>query len=169
MKQNEQRTFKKEQQKTGGITMKNIFTKHIKNEKGLTLIELLAVIVILAIVALIAIPSIGNIIANSKSKAVLSDASQIISSAKIAIADGACGDASGATVTCDKAALDGLVEGVTLDANDKVVKSATDYTITYAGFSNLKDGKVKKAFDAVATGTGKTTITSKDLAKVMGN
>ena len=38
----------------------------LKNEKGLTLIELLAVIVILAIVAAIAVPAIGNIIENSR-------------------------------------------------------------------------------------------------------
>ena len=36
--------------------------KQLNNEKGLTLIELLAVIVILAIIAAIAVPAIGNII-----------------------------------------------------------------------------------------------------------
>lgn len=36
----------------------------VKNEKGLTLVELLAVIVILAIVAAIAIPAISNVIDN---------------------------------------------------------------------------------------------------------
>ena len=46
--------------------------KQLNNEKGLTLIELLAVIVILAIIAAIAVPAIGNIINNSKDKAVLS-------------------------------------------------------------------------------------------------
>ncbi|HWL13758.1 MAG TPA: prepilin-type N-terminal cleavage/methylation domain-containing protein, partial [Ureibacillus sp.] len=55
--------------------------KRIKNEKGLTLIELLAVIVILAIVAAIAVPAIGNIIENSKIKALKSDAANIISAA----------------------------------------------------------------------------------------
>ena len=57
--------------------------KRIKNEKGLTLIELLAVIVILAIVAAIAIPAIGNIIENSRIKAVKSDAATIISAANL--------------------------------------------------------------------------------------
>ena len=61
--------------------------KHLKNEKGLTLIELLAVIVILAIIAAIAIPAIGNIIDNQRIKAVKADAANIISAANIYYAD----------------------------------------------------------------------------------
>lgn len=57
--------------------------KLVKNQKGLTLIELLAVIVILAIVAAIAIPAIGNIIENSRVKAAKSDAANIMSAAAI--------------------------------------------------------------------------------------
>lgn len=57
--------------------------KRIKNEKGLTLIELLAVIVILAIVAAIAIPAIGNIIDSSRVKAAKADAANILSAANI--------------------------------------------------------------------------------------
>lgn len=57
--------------------------KHLKNQKGLTLIELLAVIVILAIIAAIAIPAIGNIIENSRYKAVKSDAINVINAANI--------------------------------------------------------------------------------------
>lgn len=43
--------------------------KLLNNQKGLTLIELLAVIVILGIIAAIAIPSIGGIVDNSKRNA----------------------------------------------------------------------------------------------------
>ena len=57
--------------------------KLVKNEKGLTLIELLAVIVILAIVAAIAVPAIGNIIENSRIKAVKADAINILNAANI--------------------------------------------------------------------------------------
>ena len=46
--------------------MKKFLQKRLKNEKGLTLVELLAVIVILGIIAAIAIPSIGNIIENTR-------------------------------------------------------------------------------------------------------
>ncbi|MGE7928412.1 prepilin-type N-terminal cleavage/methylation domain-containing protein [Lysinibacillus xylanilyticus] len=57
--------------------------KLLKNQKGLTLIELLAVIVILAIVAAIAIPAIGNIIENSRIKGMKADIANVISAANI--------------------------------------------------------------------------------------
>ena len=59
----------------------------MKNEKGLTLIELLAVIVILAIIAAIAIPAIGNIIENSRYNAVKSDAINVINAAQLYYVD----------------------------------------------------------------------------------
>jgi type IV pilus assembly protein PilA len=55
----------------------------LKNEKGLTLIELLAVIVILGIIAAIAIPSIGGIIKKSENDAKVAEGLQIISAAKM--------------------------------------------------------------------------------------
>ncbi|WP_336989548.1 prepilin-type N-terminal cleavage/methylation domain-containing protein [Bacillus infantis] len=54
----------------------------LKNEKGLTLIELLAVIVILGIIAAIAIPSIGGLINKTKNDAKVAEAVQIISASK---------------------------------------------------------------------------------------
>lgn len=54
-----------------------------KDQRGLTLVELLAVVVILAIVAAIAFVLIGNVIDNSRKDAHVSNAKQLISSAKI--------------------------------------------------------------------------------------
>lgn len=68
--------------------MFNTLKKRIKNEKGLSLVELLAVIVILAIVAAIAIPAIGNIIENSRVKALKADALTIANAAELYYTDG---------------------------------------------------------------------------------
>ncbi|MGG0738709.1 prepilin-type N-terminal cleavage/methylation domain-containing protein [Niallia taxi] len=65
--------------------MGQLLKKHIKNEKGLTLIELLAVIVILGIIAAIAIPSIANIIEKSRYDAIKADGIQVLNSAKLYI------------------------------------------------------------------------------------
>ncbi|WP_425265919.1 prepilin-type N-terminal cleavage/methylation domain-containing protein [Anoxybacillus pushchinoensis] len=61
----------------------NSYKRFIRNEKGLTLIELLAVIVILGIIAAIAIPSIGGIINKSKDDAKIAEGIQIINAAKL--------------------------------------------------------------------------------------
>ena len=57
----------------------------LRNEKGLTLIELLAVVVILGIIAAIAIPSIGNIISKSKDDAVIADGQMLMNAARLAL------------------------------------------------------------------------------------
>ncbi|WP_277584458.1 competence type IV pilus major pilin ComGC [Psychrobacillus antarcticus] len=69
--------------KSRGNNKMKKFTKLFKNEKGLTLIELLAVIVILAIVAAIAVPSISGVIDNSRYNAVKADATNILNAAQL--------------------------------------------------------------------------------------
>lgn len=74
---------KETKQKNGGFTMMKNIRKQLKNEKGLTLVELLAVIVILAIIAAIAVPAIGNIIKNSKYNAAKADALNVLNAAQM--------------------------------------------------------------------------------------
>lgn len=56
---------------------------HYRNEKGITLIELLAVIVILAIIAAIAVPAIGNMIENSKKDAIIANAMNMVEGTRL--------------------------------------------------------------------------------------
>jgi type IV pilus assembly protein PilA len=63
-----------------------------KDERGLTLVELLAVIVILAIVGAIAFVAIGNVIENSRQDAHISNAIQAISAAELGEAGGTLND-----------------------------------------------------------------------------
>ncbi|WP_070327703.1 prepilin-type N-terminal cleavage/methylation domain-containing protein [Exiguobacterium aurantiacum] len=57
--------------------------KQLKDERGLTLVELLVVVVILGIIAAIAVVAIGGIIENSRKDAMVSDAKQMVSAAKL--------------------------------------------------------------------------------------
>ena len=86
--------------------VKELLNKRTNNEKGLTLIELLAVIVILGIIAAIAVPAIGNIVNDSRDKAIVSDALNIIAGAKLAHIETKCG-----TAGCDATALAGYIDG----------------------------------------------------------
>ncbi|HLQ97227.1 MAG TPA: type II secretion system protein [Candidatus Dormibacteraeota bacterium] len=84
-----------------------------KDERGLTLVELLAVVVILAIVAAIAFVLVGNVIDNSKRDAHIANAQQIISAAKLAEASG--------DIEFSETAKDIFSDGNELDTLGKVV------------------------------------------------
>ncbi|MFA1641637.1 prepilin-type N-terminal cleavage/methylation domain-containing protein [Chryseomicrobium imtechense] len=88
--------------------MKKLLKKRL-NQKGLTLIELLAVIVILAIVAAIAIPAIGNVISNSRVGAIKGDAQTALSAANIYFTDN--GSANGSVVSLDQLLAADLLDG----------------------------------------------------------
>lgn len=146
--------------------MKAKFKKMMKNQKGMTLIELLAVIVIIAIIALIAIPAIGNIIQKSQDKAILSDASQMVSGAKIAISDGSCDEDDENNIVCDKDTLEDYVDEAELQDGDSVTKKSDGtYDLIYKKLTNIENENIKKDLGA----SDKGEVTYKKLISVMGN
>ncbi|MFJ7648344.1 prepilin-type N-terminal cleavage/methylation domain-containing protein [Lysinibacillus sp. NPDC097279] len=112
--------------------------KLLKNQKGLTLIELLAVIVILAIVAAIAIPAIGNIINNSRDKATVSEALNYISGAKLAKIDDVCGE-DNSPCTQNTTDIGKYIEGI--DGTFSIELEGNDWVITWSKFDKIKDTK----------------------------
>ncbi len=54
----------------------------VKNNKGVTLIELLIVIVVMGIIAAFSIPAVGTIISNTNKDAILNDAIQVEQAAR---------------------------------------------------------------------------------------
>ncbi len=58
-------------------------TQVLKNKKGVTLVELLAVIVIMGIIAAIAVPAIGGLIKNAEEKAVIGNLTSLTEAARM--------------------------------------------------------------------------------------
>ncbi|MCP1144179.1 type II secretion system protein [Lysinibacillus endophyticus] len=145
----------------GGKGMFKEMKKRVNNQKGLTLIELLAVVVILAIVAAIAVPAIGNIINNSRDKAILAEASNVLSAAKLAHIDNKCTTASG-TTTCNKAAITPYLDGVTLDDNDKAVLTDDIWEVTYKKLEKIVGDDYKSNITT-------NTVKEADLNTNLGN
>ncbi|GMB07464.1 prepilin-type N-terminal cleavage/methylation domain-containing protein [Thermolongibacillus altinsuensis] len=121
----------------------------IKNEKGLTLIELLAVIVILGIIAAIAIPSIGGIINKSKDDAKIAEGIQIINAAKLYMT---ANTPASFPATLTNTELDPYLDSV----KDK------NYTVTVDKDSNGKYTYTLENHEA-NTVLNKTSLTESDL------
>lgn len=141
-------------------------TKVLKNQKGLTLIELLAVIVILAIIAAIAIPAISNIIAKQKDKSILADTSTMLSGAKLAYANGECGAPASNVVTCGQTVIADYAEGGNIPASGVSAtynESTKVWEITNPNLANIKKLTV------TGLAANDNTLTEDELNTAMGN
>ncbi|WP_205758523.1 prepilin-type N-terminal cleavage/methylation domain-containing protein [Lysinibacillus sp. SGAir0095] len=138
--------------------------KRIKNEKGLTLIELLAVVVILAIIAAIAIPAIGNIISNSRAKAQVADAISVLDAANLYFTDNPT-DADNTATQAE------LTNGGYLENTGKItnvsVKKGTPNTITFTVSSPVTGALGNTFTDATLTQLSGATV-SKGVITING-
>lgn len=80
----------------------------MKNNKGVTLVELLIVIVVMGIIAAFAIPAVGTIIENTQKDSILADALAVENAAKLYCAASTCTDDQQLTWT----QLSPYVEGI---------------------------------------------------------
>lgn len=129
--------------------------KQMKNEKGMTLVEVLAVLVILALIAAIAIPMIGNMISNSQQKSELNDALNIIAAAKLADTNG---DKVGSDVSYTRKEL---VDGGYLDDSAATFDSVDKKDKQWI----LKGYKFNKATGIAETGGGYSEANIKKALK----
>lgn len=156
--------------------MKKYLQKKLNNEKGMTLIELLAVIVIIAIIAAIAIPAIGNIIENSRVGAVKSDTLNVMAAAQLYYTEnsGAAGPvavsllvtpaAGGASYLDDAASFTGTTTSVTKDG--KITGKGTVGTISI-DFEGANKAKVNNIPNSAPNGVV-TTTTGVGTATIAG-
>lgn len=114
--------------------IKLFFRNFKKDQRGLTLVELLAVIVILAIVGLIAFIAIGNVIDNSRQDAHVANAQQIISAAELYEASGGDIDEDDFTIND----IDTLQEEISDPWGEEDDDEYLDtFTLTYNGSGNF--------------------------------
>ncbi|MBS4191471.1 prepilin-type N-terminal cleavage/methylation domain-containing protein [Bacillus sp. FJAT-49705] len=115
--------------------------QRLKDQRGLTLVELLAVVVILGIIAAIAVPAIGNIIENSKKDAHIANALQLQNASKLYFVEN---PSATSPVTLDDLIKAGFVETIQDPSDTKEIydKSATTVAVSENTTTKEKEYKV---------------------------
>ena len=96
----------------------------LRNNQGVTLVELLIVIVILGIIAAIAVPAVGNIVENAERDAVVGEAAAVRDAAQIYCASNAtaeqCSDQGEEGTTVGAIGSDGVSGAAILTSEDEI-------------------------------------------------
>jgi type IV pilus assembly protein PilA len=132
--------------------------KALKDKRGFTLVELLAVIVILAIILAIAVPSISGIINNSRRGAFESDVKMVITGIEYSMLEAQMGDGTAPEVHSAAVTGDDLSELSTYGANPAnytsfQITSLNPVTIDLTSSANSDFGAW------TTTGATKTSVT----------
>lgn len=122
-----------------------------KEEKGLTLIELLAVIVIIGVIAAIAVPLITGLINNTKDNARNATANQILEAAKLYSIANNNGEVTGEVTLLTLTSNNYLQGNITDPKDGKALASGTTVNLTNYGVEDAV--VVTLAFDDKSTET----------------
>jgi type IV pilus assembly protein PilA len=108
-------------------------TQVLKNRKGVTLVELLAVIVIMGIIAAIAVPAIGGLIDNSRRKAVEGELTSIEEAARLFAVNADNNDYTVADIDPEYISVDTTFESIEFTVSNGTVtfKVVTNVPVTF--------------------------------------
>ncbi|MCI1693864.1 type II secretion system protein [Aneurinibacillus aneurinilyticus] len=124
--------------------------KVLKEQRGLTLIELLAVVVILGIIAAIAVPAIGNIIEGQKEKAHKANAIMLLDAAKLYFLDNP--NKATDTEPVDLATLAGTAQGATKKYLDVIPLNPETNEVYKSGSVAYNSGNYKVTLEGAKLG-----------------